>query len=98
MLGWPESCRCEAVSAITKFVFQFVKPFGYAPIAFEKKQFLSMMDAWEAMAVGVGSIPWFGSFSAVVFRPTLGTIRVSLAMYPGTEGCKTFVPVVFDAR
>ena len=57
-----------------------------------------MTDAWEAMSVGVGSILWFGSFGAIVFRPTFGTIRVTLALYPGPEGCKAFVFVVFDAR
>ena len=57
-----------------------------------------MTESWEAIAVGVGSKPWFGSFVTVVFRPTLGTIRVTLALYPGPEGCKAFVLVVFDAR
>lgn len=57
-----------------------------------------MTDGWEAKAVGVGSIPWFDSLSAVVFRPTLGRIRVTLALYPGPEGCKAFVFLVFDAR
>ena len=57
-----------------------------------------MTESWEAIAVGVGYKPWFGSFITVVFRPTLGTIRVTLALYPGPEGCKAFVLVVFDAR
>ena len=57
-----------------------------------------MTDAWEAMAVGVGSIPWFGSFTAVVFWPTLRTIRVTVALYLGPDGCKVLVLVVSATR
>ena len=45
MLGWPESCRCEAVSAITKFVFSIRQTLRIRPNSIRKKTVV-VNDGW----------------------------------------------------